>query len=237
MKELGEYRNDMNEAKESIVINDEDKAKILQDLLAATPPFVIKDVDLTEFHSHELKKLLELKQTDIEAFKKYSEQLLEDGCEDCLVYRVIFIFYYKECRKDTTLIDKALEAGKHELINGFLSKDIIVKLFVLFRKKKYYHHAKSLHDMILAFPEPKLYANHDIVDYLKGRERELEKKLSKACDKDGDSLLSHKEVEIFKSRQPDCFGSLPNTSDEHLQTKNAGVSIEEFFNIYNTAVL
>lgn len=90
-------------------------------MLDTTPPFVLKDVDLKEFHSPELKKLLELEQTDIEAFKKYSEQLLEDGCEDCLVYRVILIFYYKECRKDATLIDKALEAGKHELINGFLS--------------------------------------------------------------------------------------------------------------------
>lgn len=49
---------------------------------------------------------------------------------------------------------------------------------MLFRKKKYYYHAKSLHDMILALPESKLYAHQDIVDYLKGRERELEKKLA-----------------------------------------------------------
>lgn len=234
MEELEDYKKKVDEAKESIVISDEDKAKILQDLLDATPPFVIKDVDLTEFHSPELKKLLELELTDIEAFKKYSEQLLEDGCEDCLVYRVIFTFYYNECRKDATLIDKALGAGKRELIYGFLRKDLIVKLFVLFRKKKYYHHAKSLHDMILALPEPKLYAHQDIVDYLKGRERELEKKMPKACDKEGDSLLSAEEVEIFKSRLPDCFGSLPNTSEEHLQTKNAEVSIEELFNIDNT---
>lgn len=231
---MEEYGNKVEEAMKPTVISEEDKAKILQELLDATPPFVIKDVDLTEFHSPEMRKLLELKQTDIEAFKKYSEQLLEDGCEDCFVYRVIFIFYYKECRKDATLVDKALAAGKRELIYGFLSKDIIVKLFVLFRKKRYYHHAKNLHDMILALPEPKLYANQDIVDYLKGRERELEKKISKACDKEGDTLLTADEVEIFKRRWFVYYDSLQNTSDEQLQTKNAEVSIEELFDIENT---
>lgn len=227
------YKNEINEL-EPFLISEEEKAKILQGLLDATPPFVIKDVDLTEFHSPEMRKLLELKQTDIEAFKKYSEQLLEEGCEDCFVYRVIFIFYYKECRKDATLVDKALEAGKRELIYGFLSKDIIVKLFVLFRKKRYYHHAKSLYDMILLLPEPKLYANQAIVDYLKGRERELEKKISKACDKEGDTLLTADEMEIFKSRQPDCYHSLPTTSDEQLQSKNAEICIEGLFEIDNT---
>lgn len=231
---MEEYGNKVEEAMKPTVISEEDKAKILQELLDATPPFVIKDVDLTEFHSPEMRKLLELKQTDIEAFKKYSEQLLEDGSEDCFVYRVIFTFYYKECRKDATLVDKALEAGKRELIYGFLSKDIIVKLFVIFRKKSYYHHAKSLYDMILALPEPKLYANQAIVDYLKGRDRELEKKMPKACDNEGDSLLSVEEVEIFKSRLPDCYHSLPTTLDEQCKTNNADISIEELFNIEYT---
>ena len=112
---------------------------------------------------------------------------------------------------------------------GMLDATIIKKLFVLLRKKKFFHQAKSIHDMILGLPEPKLYAHPDVVKYHKGREPELARRLKNACDDEKDTFLTAEEYEVLKSNQPDCYARLPESVQRELAEKCKEITVEELF--------
>lgn len=211
------------------MISEKEKAKILQNLIDDTPAMELDDSCAEDLLAEECKELKKLYDADKKAFMDYADQLHESGCKDAYAYRMVFLYLYKECRKDASLVDKALVFGKQVLMYGLLDASIVKKLFVLLRKKKFFHQAKSIHDMILGLPEPKQYAHPDVVKYLKEREPELARRLKNAGDNETDTFLAAEEYEVLKSNQPDYYARVPESVQRELAEKCKEITIEELF--------
>lgn len=211
------------------MITEEEKAKILQKLIDDTPAVVLDDSSADDLLTDSCRELKRLYDADKKKFMDDADQLLESGCKVAYAYRMVFLYLYKECRKDASLVDKALVFGKQALMYGMLNATIIKKLFALLRKKKFFHQARNIHDMILGLPVPKLYAHPNVVEYLKGRESELARRLKNACDNGTDTFFTADEFEVLKNNQPDCFSELPENIRRELAEKCKEISIEELF--------
>lgn len=211
------------------MISEEEIAKILEKLIDDTPVMELDDSCAENLISDACKELKRLYDADKKAFMDYADQLLESGCKDAYAYRMVFLYLCKECRKDVPLVDKALVFGKQVLMYGLLDASIVKKLFVLLRKKKFFHQATNIHDMILGLPVPKLYAHPNVVEYLKGRESELARRLKNACDDDKDTFLTAEEYEVLKSNQPDCYARVPENVQRELTEKCKEIRIEDLF--------
>ena len=208
-----------------------EKAEILQKLIDETAVIEFDDSCAEDLLTDECKELKRLYDADKKKFMDYADQLLESACKDAYAYRMVFLYLYKVCRKDASLVDKVFVFGKQALMYGMLDASIVKKLFLLLRKKKFFHQAKSIHDMILGLPEPKLYAHPDVVKYLRGREPELARRLKNACDDEKDTFLSDDEFKVLKSNLPDCYARIPENVQLELDNKCKEISIEELFGV------